>query len=154
MQWSLLPGLNKLSIPSTSRTPTARGEPPSANLLAGPDTPPVCVPFQQIPSLYNSWRTAHTRPGTTSLVNKEVSDLQKVPTPKWDSIYGSSTPEENQEILLYSVFPELTLHSWSAHKSWFWDFYTFCMSQSIISSIWRRALVIAIPKPSKALGHS
>jgi len=78
-----------------------RGEPPSVNLLAGPDTPPVCVPFQQIPSLHNSWRTAHTRPGTTSLVNKEVSDLRKVPTPKWGSISGSSTPEENQEHLRY-----------------------------------------------------
>jgi len=70
----------KLSIPSASRTPTARREPPSINVLAGPDTPPVCGPFQQIPSLHNSWRTGDTRQGTTSLVNKEVSDLWRVPT--------------------------------------------------------------------------
>jgi len=101
--WSLLPGQKKLSIPSTSRTPTARREPPSINLLAGPDTPPFCSPFQQIPSLHNSWRTGHTRRGTTSPV-KKVSDLRKIATLKGKSISGFFTPEESQENLRYVPF--------------------------------------------------
>jgi len=80
MQCSLLLGWKKLSIPSASRTPTARREPSSINVLARPDTPPVCGTFQQIPLLHNSWRTGNTRKGTTSLVNKEVSDLRRVST--------------------------------------------------------------------------
>ena len=51
-----------------------------------------------------------------------------------------------------SIFPEFILHAGSALKSWFCDFLNFCMRQLKILKIWRRALVIAIPKPEKPLG--
>ena len=96
MQWSLLPGWTKLSIPSTSFTPTARREPPSVglNLLADPDTF-FCVPFQQIPSIHNSWRTGHTRWGATSPVNNKVSDQGKVPTPKGDTVVSQAPSRQS-----------------------------------------------------------
>jgi len=39
-----------------------------------------------------------------------------------------------------------------ALKSWFCDFLTSCMLQLKIPRIWRRALIVAIPKPEKPLG--
>jgi len=44
----------KRSDPSTSRTPAAMREAPSTNLLAGPETPPVCAASRRNPSLHNS----------------------------------------------------------------------------------------------------
>ena len=51
----------------------------------------------------------------------------------------------------YFIFPEFILHAGSALKSWFCDFLTSCMRQLKIPKIWRRALVVAIPKPEKPL---
>ena len=42
-------------------------------------------------------------------------------------------------------------YRWSGLKSWFCDLLTSCMRQLKIPKIWRRALVIAIPKPEKPL---
>jgi len=53
---------------------------------------------------------------------------------------------------LDSIFPEYILHGESALKSWFCDFLNSCMRQLKIPKIWRRALVVAIPKPEKILG--
>ena len=50
-----------------------------------------------------------------------------------------------------SIFPEFILHDRSALKSWFCDFLTSCMRQLKIPKIWRRALIVAIPKPEKPL---
>jgi len=46
----------------------------------------------------------------------------------------------------------ISLHAGLALKSWFCDFLNFCMRQLKITKIWRRALVVAIPKPEKPLG--
>ena len=52
---------------------------------------------------------------------------------------------------LDSIFPEFILHARSALKSWSCDFLNSCMRQLKSPKIWRRALVVAIPKPEKPL---
>ena len=47
---------------------------------------------------------------------------------------------------------EFILHAGAALKSWFCDFLTSFMRQLKIPKIWIRALIVAIPKPGKALG--
>ena len=54
---------------------------------------------------------------------------------------------------LDSIFLEFILHAEPALKSWFCDFLNSCMRQLKIPKIWRRALVVAIPKPAKPLGY-
>jgi len=100
--------------------------------------------------------------GSTSMVNKELSDLWKIPTPESHSISEPFRPEELAAALiglkpgkspgLDSIFPEFILHAGSALKSWFCDFLSSCMHQLKIPKIWRRALIVAIPKPEKQLG--
>jgi len=86
----------------------------------------------------------------TRLVNKELSDLWKIPTPEGHSI---SEPFRLEEFAgLDSIFLEFILHAGSALKSWFCNFLNSSMRQLKIPKIWRRALVVAIPKPEKPLG--
>jgi len=99
---------------------------------------------------------------STRLVNKQLSDLWKIPTPESHSISEPFRPEELAAALrhlksgkspgLDSIFPEFILHAGSAFKSWFCDFLTSCMREHKIPKIWRRALLVAIPKPEKPLG--
>ena len=51
-----------------------------------------------------------------------------------------------------SICPELILHAGAALKSWLRDFLSSCLRRLKISKIWRRALVVAIPKPTKPVG--
>ena len=51
-----------------------------------------------------------------------------------------------------SIFPELILHAGVALKSWLRDFLSSCLDRLKILKIWRRALVVAIPKPTKPVG--
>jgi len=88
---------------------------------------------------------------STRLVNKELSDLWKIPTPEGHSITEPFRPEEFVPSLrrlkpgkspgLDSIFPEFILHARSALKSWFCDFLTSCIRQLKIPKIWRRALI-------------
>jgi len=97
----------------------------------------------------------------TRLANKELSGLSKIPTPECHSISEPFRREEFVAALrclkpgksqgLDSIFPKFILHARSALKSWFCNFLTSCMHQLKIPKIWRRALVIAIPKPEKPL---
>ena len=48
-----------------------------------------------------------------------------------------------------SICPELILHAGAALKSWLRDFLSSCLCRLKIPKIWRRALVVAIPKPGK-----
>ena len=50
------------------------------------------------------------------------------------------------------ICPELILHGGAALKSWLHDFLSSCLRQLKIPKIWRRALVVAIPKPRKPVG--
>jgi len=86
---------------------------------------------------------------STRLVNKELSDLWKIPTPEDHSISEPFRPEEFDAALrclkpgkspgLDSIFQEFILHAGSALKSWFCDFLNSCMRQLEIPKIWRRA---------------
>jgi len=99
---------------------------------------------------------------STRLVNKELSHLWKVPTSEGNSISGPFRPEELAAVLkrlkpgkslgLDFIFQEFILHAWSAFKFWFCNFLTFCMRQLKIPKIWRRTLIVTIPKPEKPLG--
>ena len=51
-----------------------------------------------------------------------------------------------------SICPELILHAGAALKSWLRDFLSSCLRRLKISKIWRRTLVVAIPKPGKPVG--
>ena len=46
-----------------------------------------------------------------------------------------------------SICPELLLHAGAALKSWLCGFLSSCLHHLKIQKIWRRALVVAIPKP-------
>ena len=48
-----------------------------------------------------------------------------------------------------SICPELIIHAGTALKSWLRGFLSSCLRQLKIPKIWRRALVVAIPKPKK-----
>ena len=52
-----------------------------------------------------------------------------------------------------SVCPELIIHAEAALKSWLNNFPFSCMQQLNIPKIWRRALVIAVPRPLKPPGE-
>ena len=107
---------------------------------------------------------AHKTSGreSTRLVNKQLSDLWKIPTPEGHSISEPFRPEEFAAALrrlkpekspgLDSIFPEFALHARTALKSWFCDLLNSCVCQLKIPKVWRRALVVAIPKPEKPLG--
>ena len=94
------------------------------------------------------------------LVNKELSDLWKIPTSEGHSNSETFTPEELAAALrrlkpgkspgLDSIFPEFILHAGSALKSR--DFLSSYMRQIKIPKIWRRALIVALPQPEKPLG--
>jgi len=73
----------KLSIPSTFRTLAARRGEPSTNLLAGLDDPFASAPSWQIVK-----KGAHRISGrkSTRLVNKELFNQWKIPTPEGHSI--------------------------------------------------------------------
>jgi len=154
----------KLSTSSTPRTPAARRGEPSTNILAGLDAPPACAPSRQILSPRNWGRTGHTRLATMSqpwFVNKQLSDLLKIPAPEGHCISEPFRQEEfatalrrlkpGKSPVLDSNFLEFILLAGLALKSWFCDSLISCMRQLKIPKIWRTALVVAIPKPEKPL---
>ncbi|XP_076823231.1 uncharacterized protein LOC143469422 [Clavelina lepadiformis] len=93
-------------------------------------------------------------------VLQEMTDLWKVPTS--DNISGDFTTEEFVAALqqikpgkapgLDHLCPELILHAAPVLKSWLKDFLSCCMRHLRIPKIWRRALVVAVPKPNKPPG--
>jgi len=101
---------------------------------------------------------------STRLVNKHLSDLWTIPTPEGHSISEPFRSEEFAAALrrlkqrkssgLDSIFPEFILHAESALKSWSCDFLNSSMHQLKIPKTWRKAQVVAIPKPEKPLGDT
>jgi len=112
--------------------------------------------------LVKNWAHKTSDREPTRLVNKQLSDLWRIPTPEGHSISEPFRPEEFVAALrrlkpgkspeMDSIFPEFMLHARSVLKSWFCDFLNSCMHQLKIPKIWRKALVVAIPKPEKPLG--
>ena len=96
------------------------------------------------------------------LVSQEVSDLWRATTPDAVNISDTFSQREFTAALQHlkpgnapgpnSICSELILHAGAALKSWLRDFLSSCLRQLKISKIWRRTLVVAIPKPKKHVG--
>ena len=99
---------------------------------------------------------------SSRLVYQEVSDLWKTTTPDAVNISDSFSQREFTAALQHlkpgkapgpdSICSELILHAGAAMKSWLRDFLSSCLRRLKIPKIWRRALVVAIPKPTKPVG--
>jgi len=82
---------------------------------------------------------------STRLINKQLSDLWKIPTLEGHSTSEPFRPEEfaaairhlkpGKSLGLDSIFSEFILHARSALKSWFCDFLNSCMRQLKIPKI-------------------
>ena len=91
---------------------------------------------------------------------QELSDLWNATFPHAVNISGDFSPREFPFALHHlkpskasgpdSIFPELLIYAGSGLKSWLRGFLSSCLRQLKIPKIWRRALVVAIPKPSKS----
>ena len=98
---------------------------------------------------------------SSRLVFQEVSDLWRATTPDTVNIFDNFSQKEFTAALQHlkpgkapgfdSICSELILHAAAALKSWFRDFLS-CWRLFKISKIWRRALVVATPKPGKPVG--
>ena len=99
---------------------------------------------------------------SSRLVFQEVSDLWRATTPDAVNISDNFSQREFAAALQHlkpgkapgpdSICPELILHAGAALKSWLRDFLSSCLCRLKIPKIWRRALVVAIPKPAKPVG--
>ena len=99
---------------------------------------------------------------STRLVYQEVSDLWRATTLDAVNISDNFSQREFAAALQHlkqgkalgpdSICPELILHAGAALKSWLRDFLSSCLRQLKIPKIWRRALVVMIPKPAKPVG--
>ena len=100
---------------------------------------------------------------SSRLVSQEVSNLWRATTPDAVTISDNFSQREFAAALLHvkpgkapgphSIFSELILHAGAALKSWLRDFLSSCLRRLKIPKIWRRALVVAIPKPAKPVGN-
>ena len=96
---------------------------------------------------------------SSRFVYQEVSDLWRATTPDAVNISDNFSQREFTAALQHlkpgkapgpdSICPELILHAGAALKSWLRDFISSCLRRLKIPKIWRRALVVAIPKPGK-----
>ena len=96
---------------------------------------------------------------SSRLVSQEVSDLWRATTSDTVNISDSFLQREFAAALQHlkpgkapgphSIFPELILHAGASLKSWLRDFLSSCLRRLKIPKIWKRALVVAIPKPGK-----
>ena len=99
---------------------------------------------------------------SSRFVFQEVSDLWRATTPDAVNISNNFSQREFTAALQHlkpgkapgpdSICPELILHAGAALKSWLRDFLSFCLRRLKIPKIWRRAVVVAIPKPGKPVG--
>ena len=91
-----------------------------------------------------------------------MSDLWRATTPDAVNISDTFLQREFTAALQHlkpgkapgpdSICSELILHAKAALKSWLRDFISSCLRRLKIPKIWRRALVVVIPKPAKLVG--
>ena len=99
---------------------------------------------------------------SSRLVSKEMSDLWRATTPHAVNISDNFSQREFTAVLQHLkpgkvsgpdfICSKLILHAGAALKSWLRDFISSCLRRLKIPKIWRRALVVAIPKPAKPVG--
>ena len=100
---------------------------------------------------------------SSQLVCQEVSDLWRATTLDPVNISDIFSQKEFTTALQHlkpgkapgpdSICPELIIHAEAALKSWLCDFLSSCLRRIKIPNIWRRALLVAIPKPMKPVRH-
>ena len=100
---------------------------------------------------------------SSRLVSQEVSDLWKATIPDAVNISDNFSQRKFTAALQHlkpgkaprpdSICSKLILHAGAALKSWLRDFLSFCLRRLKYPKIWRRALVVAIPKPAKLVGN-
>ena len=88
-----------------------------------------------------------------------MSDRWRVLIPSPVNLFGDFSPREFAAGLQHvkpgkapgpdSICPELIIHAGTALKSWLRGFLSSCLRQLKIPKVWRRALVVEIPKPKK-----
>ena len=91
-----------------------------------------------------------------------MSDLRRATAPDAVNISDNFSQREFTAALQHlkpgkapgpdSICSELITHAGAALKSWLHDFLSSCLHRLKIPKIWRRALVVAIPKPTKPMG--
>ena len=99
---------------------------------------------------------------SSRLVSQEVSELCRTTTPDAVNISDNFSQREFTAALQHlkpgktpgpdSICSELILHAGAALKSWLRNFLSSCLRRLKIPKIWRRALVVAIPKTNEARG--
>ena len=99
---------------------------------------------------------------SSRLVFQEASDLWRATTPDAVNISDNFSQREFAAALRHlkpskapgpdSICSELILHARAALKCWLSDFLSSCFRRLKIPKIWRRALVVGIPKPEKPVG--
>ena len=90
---------------------------------------------------------------------QELSDLRRATAPNAVNISKDFSLREFAAALYHlkpgkapgpdSICPEVLIHAGPGLKSWLRGFLSFCLHQLKIPKVWRRALVVVIPKPSK-----
>ena len=93
-----------------------------------------------------------------------MSDLWRPTTPDAVNISDNFSQREFAAALQHlkpgkapgfdSICSELILYAGAALQFWLRDFLSSCLRRLKIPKIWRRALVVAIPKPGKHVGDS
>ena len=150
----------KRSRTSTCYTPAKRHGALLATSLANQDTPPIIVPFQLMPLRYSFLETENmTHCEYTRLVSNKVSERWRTPTAHQSMFLVDFTAAKSaaafqntkpgRDPLPNSICPELIIHSGDTLKPWFRGFLSSCLRHPRISKVWRRALVVTIPKLSK-----
>ena len=140
--WSILNNLTGRSRHSPRHCPV------SANAIASQlvrngkyeavDRKPSRFVFQEVSDL---WRAATSDP-----INISDTFSQREFTAALQHLKPGKAPGPD------SICPELILHAGAALKSCLRDFISSCLRRLKISKIWKRALVVAIPKPGKPVG--
>ena len=99
---------------------------------------------------------------SSRIVYHKVSDLWRATTPDPINISGTFSQREFAAALqhlkpgkvpgLDFICPKFIRHAGAVLKHWLRDFLSSCLRQLKIPKIWRRALVVTIPKPTKPVG--
>ena len=96
---------------------------------------------------------------SSRLISQEVSDRWRALIPSPVFLSGDFSSREFAAALQHvkpgkapgpdSICPELIIHAGTALKFWLRGFLSSCLRQLKIPKVWRRSLVVAIPKPKK-----
>ena len=127
-------------------------------LLVGHDTLLITVSFQSM-LLHLSWlEMGNTRLLIASHLDLSLKKCLTFGGPQHQTL--TFFYRENlllpsniwNQVNLQVLIPSAPSHARAALKSWLRDFISSCLRRLKIFKIWRRALVVAIPKPGKPVG--